>query len=253
MNNEDESGGCGFGPWWFVTNTVGLILGVVILGFGWFITFMDASGTDEFDVLNFAFGWTVLGAIFGALLGVAQAIALRQHPRFGTGEKYRLLDAINVIWKWFGFRRHSGFGYNEEGEPVTMGEALRIFPTNTAREFNAVFGGLGGWVGVSIVGMAVGMGVAGALIATNSFGGIILLDPVMIGPLLGASIGIAQWLLLRQKVFQAHWWVIANILGGGAVILGSFVEAGIVVGIFVHGAITAGVMVWLLNQPRQEV
>ena len=63
------------------------------------------------------------------------------------------------------------------------------------------------WVLASTVGGAMGGAVASLIV-----------DDAMIFAVLfvvsGASVGIAQWLVLRRQVAQAGWWVLASTLGG---------------------------------------
>ena len=104
-----------------------------------------------------------------------------------------------------------------------------------------------GWVLASTVGLAVGLAAGAALLTIIAFStlvggsGIDPLTSAMEGALLGASVGIAQWLVLRRKVSRAGWWVLASTVG--AVLLVTVVG---------YGAITGGVMVWLLRQPVTE-
>jgi hypothetical protein len=41
--------------------------------------------------------------------------------------------------------------------------------------------------------------------------------PALIFPLVGASIGLAQWFVLRRRLPQAGWWLAANVLSWGLV------------------------------------
>ncbi|MBR8834813.1 MAG: serine/threonine protein kinase [Stigonema ocellatum SAG 48.90 = DSM 106950] len=52
--------------------------------------------------------------------------------------------------------------------------------------------------------------------------------------LIGPTVGILQWLILRQLVYRAGWWVLVNALGG-------CVDGGIISG---------AVLVWLLRKPK---
>ena len=84
--------------------------------------------------------------------------------------------------------------------------------------------------------------------------------------LIGASLGIAQWLVLRRRVSRAGWWVLASTVGSvvflasvvfsAGAVLTSTSRVAVLVGIValvvswaVYGAITGGVLVWLLRQP----
>ena len=121
----------------------------------------------------------------------------------------------------------------------------------------------GWWVLASAVGAAVG-GAAGAIVisaATLDFAEVVgetltltlTLTPVMLilVTMFGASVGIAQWLVLRRQVSRSGWWVLASIVGFAVGVAVSIVVDR-VVGFAVYGAITGGVMVWLLRQPVTE-
>ena len=119
------------------------------------------------------------------------------------------------------------------------------------------------WVLASTVGIIVSLIVGLILSAASSN----LLETAMLFAATGASVGIAQWLVLRKRVSRAGWWVLAStvgfavvapgaldaletfgigILGGGSSSPG---YAGFVLGLALYGAITGGVMVWLLWDP----
>jgi hypothetical protein len=126
----------------------------------------------------------------------------------------------------------------------------------------------GWWVLASIVSFVVGETVGEVVGETVVFAlGFTWYEAVafaeaVIFAVVGASVGIAQWLVLRQQVSRAGWWVLASIVGfvvsiamGRAVGFTlyeavAFAEAVVfaVVGAG-YGAITGGVMVWLLRQP----
>jgi hypothetical protein len=78
----------------------------------------------------------------------------------------------------------------------------------------------------------------------------------------GAVVGVAQWLVLRQHLSQAGWWVMASTLSfalfgvAPSVFEAVFGTIGFVVGVVVvltivsmYGGITGAVLVWLLRQP----
>jgi hypothetical protein len=148
----------------------------------------------------------------------------------------------------------------------------------------AVFGGLlgtaqrrvlhrsvpqfGWWVEASSLGMAMGGALVGAVI-------LIVDGPQIFAMVLAvgaASVGIAQWLVLRRQVARAGFWVLANTLVGGALggavdsVVGGL-EASDGLGMLIvipllplggvlasagYGIITGGVLVWLLRQPATE-
>ena len=74
------------------------------------------------------------------------------------------------------------------------------------------------WVLASIVGFCMGslivMSVSYALLAgmgiTDEFG---VAHILMFGTMLGTTSGFLQWVVLREKVAQAGWWVLASAMG----------------------------------------
>lgn len=90
---------------------------------------------------------------------------------------------------------------------------------------------VGWWVLASGLGWAMGMGwvlVGGAIPAGAGF---------LAGTAAGATMGIAQWIVLRNKLHQAGWWIPVSILGWTLAVLGFLglsldgAMAGIVTGI----------------------
>jgi hypothetical protein len=70
---------------------------------------------------------------------------------------------------------------------------------------------LGWWVLVTIAGFGVGL-AAGEALALNLSGPV---GDVVTGVIIGAAVGIAQWLILRRGLAQAVWWIPANIAAWG--------------------------------------
>jgi len=73
---------------------------------------------------------------------------------------------------------------------------------------------MGWWVFATVTGWFIGIlliilpgWLGGADKSLNN------LDLIFI--IMGLAIGTAQWILLRHKVAQAGWWIVANILGWG--------------------------------------
>jgi hypothetical protein len=69
--------------------------------------------------------------------------------------------------------------------------------------------------------------------------------------LIGLGIGLAQWLLLRQRLSQAGWWIGANVVGWGlsALITDNTVEQFQLFALgLLPACITAAVLALLLNQ-----
>ncbi len=63
------------------------------------------------------------------------------------------------------------------------------------------------FLGIPVAGL-VGIAVAGPLTTT--------LDGVLGGVAAGAVIGLAQWLVLRQRLSLSPWWIAATAAGMGA-------------------------------------
>jgi len=118
-----------------------------------------------------------------------------------------------------------------------------------------------GWWALAAAGgnlLAASVGVGSQAVLGENVGGLIL----TIG--LGLVPGVLQWLVLRQQVARAGWWVLAStVLGFGAILAG--VAAGFGVGLkegelgfAIVAAITGGalygitsglVLIWLLRRP----
>ena len=67
------------------------------------------------------------------------------------------------------------------------------------------------WVLASIAGFGVGL-AAGEALALNLSAQV---AGVLTGVIIGTALGIAQWLVLRRRLTQAWWWVLANIAAWG--------------------------------------
>ena len=70
--------------------------------------------------------------------------------------------------------------------------------------------------------------------------------------LVSGSIGLAQWLVLRQCVHHAAWWILANVLGWG--IAGLFAGATYLLALSIIPAIATSVVLWSLldRLPHQD-
>ena len=121
------------------------------------------------------------------------------------------------------------------------------------------FAGAGWWILASALGFATVFSMGGTVHPNE--------NPAMIGIRMaiafGLVAGIPQWIILRQKVARAGWWVLANILGllvaemGFPISIAISAATGndnlsmlVVAPVFAagYGAVTGAVMVWLLNQ-----
>ena len=67
------------------------------------------------------------------------------------------------------------------------------------------------WVLATSVGWIVGFAVCETLKAIVEF----LAHPPTDGAVIGISIGIAQWLVLKGRIHRAGWWILASIIGFG--------------------------------------
>ncbi len=114
--------------------------------------------------------------------------------------------------------------------------------------------------------VATGLGwlsVWGIMQKFNYFGSVLFTDLglLLFFPLIGTLIGFFQWLLLRRRIKQAAWWILASMLGWGLAALGtqSPVRNGsILAQLFLVGlspAIVTGFAWWFLwkQQPQSQV
>ena len=68
---------------------------------------------------------------------------------------------------------------------------------------------MGWWVLVSVLGFGVGKFLGEA--AAQGMPAVV--GSALTGAIIGASVGVAQWLVLRGKVTGVGWWVAANVVG----------------------------------------
>ena len=115
---------------------------------------------------------------------------------------------------------------------------------------------VGWWILASIIGFGIGKAVGDAVAqaVTGALGS--GLD----GAVIGSSLGVAQWLVLRHHVAQASWWILASSVawavgwsvirivdetaggpGGMAYVIGA-------TGAAAAGAITGASLIWLLRR-----
>jgi len=119
----------------------------------------------------------------------------------------------------------------------------------------------GRWVWVSTVGVAVGAVVSQWLDLLDIYiGPGMELDGLLSGAAFGVVVGRVQWLVLRQWVKGAYWWVWASVAGGTmsffvADVVATTVKVArpgfpvpMVIGTL-YGAITGFALVWLLRDP----
>jgi xanthine/uracil permease len=108
---------------------------------------------------------------------------------------------------------------------------------------------VGWWIPATVLGTAI-VGLTGQSFAQSPR----FLDNVLRGITIGAVLGVTQWLVLRHKVRQANWWILASVLGWttgymvhaviGEIAAGDFNLSGLIV----YGIITGIVMARLLKQ-----
>ena len=104
------------------------------------------------------------------------------------------------------------------------------------------------WVAATFLGWTLGP-LSALIISTNLYTVINTETTwfmLFIGFIIGGSIGLAQWLVLRQLVHHAGWWILANILGLEITLL---IFNGHFTGLLTPSlipAIVTGVVLWLL-------
>jgi hypothetical protein len=96
----------------------------------------------------------------------------------------------------------------------------------------------------------VALSVTGTLIRDGSLNaaGVV----AVFGALIGITLGIGQWLVLRRRIPQAYLWVLASVLGGAALSASGFAAGGAVGGPLGGSAIGAslGIAQWLVLRRR---
>lgn len=109
---------------------------------------------------------------------------------------------------------------------------------------------MGGWVLATLVGWILGY-ILVAIPDRVGWTDALLKNIDLVFLVMGLSIGLAQWLLLRGRLPQAAWWIAANILGWGLLGLvtsdNSVGQLGLVViGLF-PACTTAAALAWLMR------
>lgn len=112
--------------------------------------------------------------------------------------------------------------------------------------------GAGWWIPLTVAGW-----LAGGLLA---FFIIRLVDARVLGPapiflLVGATVGLAQWLLLRRILPGSSWWLPANLLASGALLLvgEAFESIAELVAVLMLPYLLTGALLWLLLQRASQV
>jgi hypothetical protein len=108
----------------------------------------------------------------------------------------------------------------------------------------------GWWIIASALGWSAGFSIGAAVAQLLGFSEIFF--GMVVGFIIGAFLGILQWLILRQKVLSAGWWVPASILAWTSSLLyyrPGISGAGAYYGIL-SGLVTGTVLLWLLYRPE---
>lgn len=112
---------------------------------------------------------------------------------------------------------------------------------------------MGWWVAVTIGGWLLGLFltlIPGWLNWTSS---LFHLDVAFI--VMGLSIGVGQWLLLRRRLPRAGWWIVANVAGWGLLALITEGHSIGQLGLFTFGllpaCVTALMLALLMNQVQR--
>jgi hypothetical protein len=108
----------------------------------------------------------------------------------------------------------------------------------------------GWWVIASALGWSAGFSIGAAFAQRLGLSDIFF--GVIVGFVTGAILGILQWLVLRQNVLSAGWWVPASIFAWTSSMLyyrPGVTGAGAYYGIL-SGLVTGTVLLWLIYRPE---
>src|SRR3989304_822184 len=107
-----------------------------------------------------------------------------------------------------------------------------------------------GWVLASVASVAITLTVTGAMVRAGSLNAAVVW--AVFGLVIGASLGITQWVVLRQQVSRAYMWVLASALGGAVLGVLGFATGGPVGGPLGGAVIGAslGIPQWLVLRHR---
>ena len=184
--------------------------------------------------------WVLASAVGGGVGGLVLANS------FGIAS---LLLIRGFLWKMLGESVVAGVSWS------VAGIAQWILLRGRVRR-------AGWWVMASTVGSTVGM-IASVPVLFMTFALIYTAGPIeavaILWGVVGGVIGIAQWFILRRRVFQAGWWMLASTVGGvvAARVAWSLRSAigqalGGAVGATLVGVITGVVLIPLLRHPAPE-
>jgi len=120
---------------------------------------------------------------------------------------------------------------------------------------------IGWWIAATTLGLLLGQIGSRALYHRTLFGTLdvsAIWFEALTTALVGGAMGLAQWLVLRQRVRHAAWWILANVLswgvvgGVGATLSNQMVIP--IVGILLVPGIATSIALWLLldRLPQRE-
>ncbi|MGH2522175.1 MAG: hypothetical protein ACRDH2_06695, partial [Anaerolineales bacterium] len=107
-----------------------------------------------------------------------------------------------------------------------------------------------GWMLASIASIALTLTATGAMVRAGSLNAAVVW--AVFGSVIGASLGITQWLVLRHHIPQAYMWVVACAVGGAVISILGFAMGGPVGGPLGGAVIGAslGIPQWLVLRHR---
>jgi hypothetical protein len=120
------------------------------------------------------------------------------------------------------------------------------------------------WIWVSAAGVVAGVAVSQWLDLVDIYiAPGVELDELLAGAAFGFVVGIAQWMVLRQRVKGAGWWVTVNIIGGAvAFFAGGLIATSVRVTIpgfptalvtgTLYGMVTGSALIGLLRNPVSD-
>ncbi len=119
---------------------------------------------------------------------------------------------------------------------------------------------IGWWIAATTLGWSLGL-IGGRVLYRTLYGTLdvsAIWFEILMTALAGGAMGLAQWLVLHQRVRHAAWWILANILGWGVVGWGAATLSNQMVipavGIVLVPGIATSIALWLLldRLPQRE-
>jgi hypothetical protein len=107
-----------------------------------------------------------------------------------------------------------------------------------------------GWMLACAASAAVALTMIGAMVRAGSLNAAVVW--AVFGSVIGASLGITQWLVLRHHIPQAYRWILASVVGGAVIGILGFAMGGPVGGPLGGAVIGAalGIPQWLILRYR---